>query len=348
MKNVLKVVFVIIGTIIGAGFASGKEIYLFFYKYGVLGILGIIISGGLTGFIIYKTLKISYEKDIKLYDVFINKINKKYCTFNKVIKAIIDMFLLISFYIMVAGFSTYVNQVYNIPIVISSVIFIFICYLVFKRNVTGVIKSNEVLVPLLILLMVYLGIKNIPFLVQSKFEIYEQSNLQNYDFLIKSILYASYNSIILIPVLINLKDYLNSKKSIIKISIISSGIIVILSMLIYGLLLRGNFYVSQMELPLANICLEFGNIFKYLYAIIIILSIFTSAISAGYGFLKSVSKDDKKYNKNLALMCITSIFVSYIGFGKLIQILYPLFGILGLSQIFLIFKYKSIEKKGKN
>ena len=56
MKNVLKVVFVIIGTIIGAGFASGKEIYLFFYKYGTLGILGIIISGGLTGFIIYKTL----------------------------------------------------------------------------------------------------------------------------------------------------------------------------------------------------------------------------------------------------------------------------------------------------
>lgn len=31
MKNVLKVVFVIIGTLIGAGFASGQEVYLFFF-----------------------------------------------------------------------------------------------------------------------------------------------------------------------------------------------------------------------------------------------------------------------------------------------------------------------------
>ena len=34
MKNVIKTVCVIIGTIIGAGFASGREIYLFFSKYG--------------------------------------------------------------------------------------------------------------------------------------------------------------------------------------------------------------------------------------------------------------------------------------------------------------------------
>ena len=33
MKNILKVVFVVIGTLIGAGFASGQEIYIFFYQY---------------------------------------------------------------------------------------------------------------------------------------------------------------------------------------------------------------------------------------------------------------------------------------------------------------------------
>lgn len=33
MKNVLKIVLVIIGTMVGAGFASGKEIYSFFFVY---------------------------------------------------------------------------------------------------------------------------------------------------------------------------------------------------------------------------------------------------------------------------------------------------------------------------
>ena len=54
MKKILKAVFVIIGTLIGAGFASGQEIYLFFFSYGTKGLIGIIISSGLIGLIIYK------------------------------------------------------------------------------------------------------------------------------------------------------------------------------------------------------------------------------------------------------------------------------------------------------
>ncbi len=33
--NIQKTTFVIIGTIIGAGFASGQEIYIFFNRYGI-------------------------------------------------------------------------------------------------------------------------------------------------------------------------------------------------------------------------------------------------------------------------------------------------------------------------
>ena len=40
MKNTLKVVLVIVGTIIGAGFASGKEIYIFFGMRSQLFIIG--------------------------------------------------------------------------------------------------------------------------------------------------------------------------------------------------------------------------------------------------------------------------------------------------------------------
>ena len=54
--NILKVVFVIIGTLIGAGFASGQEMYLFFYSYGIEGVIGILISSILMGIVIYKVL----------------------------------------------------------------------------------------------------------------------------------------------------------------------------------------------------------------------------------------------------------------------------------------------------
>ena len=60
-KNICKITFVIVGTIIGAGFASGQEIYTFFNKYGFEGLIGICISIFLMSYIIYKTFKIVIE-----------------------------------------------------------------------------------------------------------------------------------------------------------------------------------------------------------------------------------------------------------------------------------------------
>ena len=76
MKKILKAVFVIIGTLIGAGFASGQEIYIFFYQYGVNGILGIIISSLLLGFVTYKVC-ICQENELANYKSFLKRIIKK-------------------------------------------------------------------------------------------------------------------------------------------------------------------------------------------------------------------------------------------------------------------------------
>ena len=51
MKNTFNIIWVIIGTLIGAGFASGQEINLFFYSYGKIGFIGLLISS-----IFYKLL----------------------------------------------------------------------------------------------------------------------------------------------------------------------------------------------------------------------------------------------------------------------------------------------------
>ena len=75
MRDILKTIFVIIGTMIGAGFASGQEIYLFFNRYGTMGILGLIISCALTGIIIYKVFQIVKNKKIHTYSEFLENIS---------------------------------------------------------------------------------------------------------------------------------------------------------------------------------------------------------------------------------------------------------------------------------
>ena len=340
MKNINKVVMVIIGTLIGAGFASGKEIYLFFMQYGKLGQIGIILSSIFTGLIIYFVLKKIKENKIENYAELLQNINPKNKKINKSINIIVNSFLLISFYIMIAGFSAYMEQAYKIPIYFSSILFVIICYIVFQKSLQGMMKINGYLVPFLLILILYLGIKNIPYLLESNMCI--EIPIKENGFLISSLLYASYNSIILIPVLVTMKKYITTKKEINLISIFSGILMILLSFSIYGLLLKGQFFIEDLELPLIEITKEFGKIFQYIYGFVIIVSIFTSAISAGYSFLENVSKDKKSYRRNLIIVSIVGVLVSNIGFSKLVQILYPMFGILGLIQIILIGKSNNI------
>ena len=329
MKNIIKIVMVIMGTLIGAGFASGRDIYLFFLEYGYGGIIGIFISGIFTSFIIYITLNKIKNKKINTYlELLESNKNKKIGT---KINIIVNAFLIISFFIMIAGFSAYMKQAYKIPMCISSFLFSTICYIIFKKSLQGMIKINEYIVPILLFFIIFLGAKNIPYTIENKMSI--EIETKQIGFIVNSLLYASYNSIILIPVLINVKKYYNSKKEIKLISIISGSLIILLSFCIYCLLLRGQFFIKELELPLLQIVSEFGIIYKYIYSFVIIASILTSAVSTGYSFLENVSKNKKMYQINLIIMCVTGIFISNIGFSKLVQILYPLFGILGFMQI---------------
>lgn len=149
MGNIIKIVFVIIGTIVGAGFASGQEIYTFFFSFGKKGIIGMIISSCIIGIIIYKTLNIIKNENIENYKEFLDCIIKNKKIIN-IINSIINVFFLITFYIMIAGFGAYLNQEYKINKIIGSSILAIICFGIFKTNLKGFVKTNEILIPILI------------------------------------------------------------------------------------------------------------------------------------------------------------------------------------------------------
>lgn len=340
MKNVFKIVFVIIGTLIGAGFASGQEIYIFFFSYGIKGFIGIIISSVVMGVLIYKTLGIINKYNINSYkdllDILIkNKKKNKYFNFKNIINLIINIFILVTFFIMIAGFGAYFEQQFGINSLVGSSILAILNFVIFLTSVKGVIKANELLVPMLIVFLVIIGFINIIDINIVKLGNYIiRTNQSNY--ILSAIIYASYNSILLIPVLITLKKYINTKKQILFISLISTIIVILLATIIFLILIRVDVDITKLEMPAVYVV---SNIFKFLeiiYGFIILGSIFTTSISLGASFLQNVSKNKKSYTQIAAIMCITSILTSQIGFSNLINLLYPIFGYLGLIQIWRI------------
>ena len=343
MQEILKIVFVIIGTLIGAGFISGKEIYLFFYKYGIYGFFGIILMSLFFGIIIYKLLIKIKKYKINNYEELLNKINNNKIIINLLIKKIINVFLLISFFIMVACFGALINQIYKIPIFISNIFFCILCDLIYFKNINGIIKINQILIPILIFFMLFIGINiflnnNINLFSLEKININYLKIKNNINWIFYSLLYVSYNSILLIPVISNLELKKLNYDKITKISIISSLLIFLLSGIIFFILIKGNNYFFNLELPIEAIIEKYLYKAKIIYIFIIFIAIFTSSVSAGYSFLINVSKNKKQFIFYLIIINFFAILVSNIGFSKLVEILYPFFGFLGLIQILLIIK----------
>lgn len=343
MKNCIKIALVIIGALIGAGFASGQEIYLFFFSYGKKGILGIIVSSILLGIIIYKTIVIIKEKQITTYKEFLENIIPEKIRKEKIleiINTIINIFILITFYIMIAGFGGYLAETIEIPQIIGSSILAIICIIIMSKETKGIVKVSEAIVPILILFIIIIGIYTLSS-TNIINKINEMEIVKGSNWLVSGVIYASYNSILLIPVLISINKII-TKKEISKTAIIITLTTFILAISIFISMLKIDVNIRKLEMPVSYVINTQLPKLKIAYGIVILTSILTTAISLIAGLMQNVKKQNNK-KIILYLICISSIPISQIGFSALIQLLYPIFGYIGILQIILI----SIKERDK-
>ena len=345
MKEIFSIVFVLVGALIGAGFASGQEIYSFFYCYGINGLFGIILTCLLISFLIYKVSKIVFINEIDTYEEFLGVFIKN-SQIIKFINLILNILLIASFYIMIAGFGAYFEQEIGINKLIGSLTLVILCFLVFLTNVKGVLKASEYIVPFLIVCVIIIGIMNI----SSGTSIEKLINIPKIKngWVLSAIIYCSYNLILLIPVIISLRKHVSKEENIKYIAILTNVIIMLLSMAIYMLLTKSDIDISTLELPAVYIIRKSFIQFKNIYAFVILSSIFTTAISIGIGFLQNVSKNKKSYSQFLFFLCISSLLISNFGFSKIVNFSYPIFGYIGIVQILAIFRLKLNKKYCKN
>ena len=295
-----------------------------------VGLVGIFISITLIVYIIYKTFNIILKNNINNYQKFIEYIMPEILSLT--INNIINIFLLISFNIMVAGFATYFNQELGISKWYGAILIAILTFVILSSNINGVIKINTYLIPIIIILIIFLGIKKIEF---TNLIISQDINNHIY-WIFSSILYASYNSITLIPILISLKNNISTKKESLLLTIFITFIMIILSVLIFLLM---NSYISEInsiEIPIIYIANTLGESARYIYGIVILMAIFTTAICSGYGFLSNVTKSKKSYMICSGIISIISIIIGQIGFASLVNLLYPIFGYLGIIQLILL------------
>ena len=324
MNYILKCVFIVIGTLIGAGFASGQEILTFFNRYGENGLYGMLVSSVLFGVVILITLIVVDRKNITSYEQIILG--------NKFLKFIFEIFLFICFCIMIAGCGAFFEQEFELPFWLGSVICSLICYGIFSCKYKGLETVNMILVPFILAGIFMLGAGNYESgAIVDKEYIMPRSYTSSW--IMSSVLYTSYNSIILVPILITFKEYkLNISKKIM-IALFSTIVFLLIGTLMYNIL---NIYypdILALELPNVELASLLGKFQAAFYGMVIVTAIITTAVSSGYAFLEMRKN---YYNIKAVIICIFAVLLSKIGFSEMVNNVFPLFGYLGLIQIICI------------
>ena len=138
--NTFQVAVVFIGTIVGAGLASGKEITEFFTSFGIKSFIGIILCG--LFYIAIGTIisKISICYNLNSYSDAMKIISPNF--FGKLTGVITTLYLISSASIILAGSGALINQFFGIPKIIGSLIMLVLASIFLLRGTNGLIEVN--------------------------------------------------------------------------------------------------------------------------------------------------------------------------------------------------------------
>lgn len=289
-----------------------------------MGLYGIIIASFLFAIIVLFILKTVSKKAINSFDDLIGN--------NKIIKFVDEMFLLICFCIMIAGIGAFFEEQFEISHWLGALIGSAICFLVFSYKYKGLEIFNTVLVPFIIIGIIFISIGRYDLNTFDKIK-YTLQGFTIPNFLLSSILYVGYNSLVLIPILIKLKQYSLSdkQKNIIAVGVFS--ILCIVGVLLYNVINLFFPKIMVFELPTLKLASMLGDSVGFIFGFIILFAIFTTAISCGFALLEM---NEKYYMIKSIIICLIGFILSNYGFSHLVNLLFPIFGYVGVAEIIYI------------
>jgi uncharacterized membrane protein YkvI len=326
-----------IGTVIGAGFASGQEIMQFFTSYGTLGYVALLLSGVLFFLCGYAIFYLSKHYDTHDYNSFIIKICGP--RLSMVYDCIITLFLFFGASIMFSGSGALFEESIGISRVAGVLVIAVISLFVVLHSVEGILKINSVVVPVMMTVILFFLFKTIlasdlADLVQNAGAVYS-GNFFKPSFSL--IFYCSYNLVLSLGVLTAFSQDISDLKILKKGAFIGGIGLTLLAAALNSCLLLYLPAIMKLSIPVLYIASMQGAYLKYAVLLCIWFEICTTAVSNIFSLSKRVAKNRPAVYKPASLfLVIACIPLSLLDFKSLISFFYPLFGALCMFLIALI------------
>ncbi len=309
MKKSFSSVMIIIGTVIGSGFASGKEVAVFFSRFGNISYFLISLCFFFFFFVIHFFMNCSH---------ILNKLQN-----SKIFSFLCLIISLIFTSSMLAGTIQVVPQ--NFFLKTFVVIFlIVVAVVVIKKGVNSLAIINNLIIPFTVVSMLVVlfsnwnGVANVPF---------SQNAFAGAFFSVLYILLNfSFSGIVISKTGENL-----TKKQKASVSLISSFVLSAL-LLITNIVLLSNPESISEQMPLLSIS---GFPFSMLIRFVIFSGCITTFFSLVWTSRLALKRFGVETSWSVLIAVILPLLISVLGFGSIVSFLYPIASIVGVG-LFLI------------
>ncbi|MDC3417717.1 hypothetical protein [Aquibacillus salsiterrae] len=333
-KSGIKWMFLIVGTTIGAGYASGRELWQFF---GAESGLAIILFGFLFALSCHVILTISKKRQSSDYLPVLREIVGEKLAY--LYDWMIIIYLFTTTVIMLAG-SGATLQAFHFPnwwgILVISIPLI----LVFVWDIDGVLSFNSFILPLLIV-----GLLSVLLTFALQQDLSFIPNLTKQSNWTAAFPFTALNILPLIAVLGAIGNEVKGKGEI-WIASVGSGLILGLISYIYNnSLIQISEQVLLYEIPLFAILHHYPYVMFLFISILLWLAIFTTAVSGTLGLVTRIRTMLKLPLWVLAgAIVLIMLPLTKIGFATLIEYLYPLYGLLNLYVLSALILYPILNR----
>ncbi len=340
-----------IGTIVGAGFATGQEMLQFFSRFGYPGLSGLIISTAL--FILFGDIimRLGRRLGARSHMDIIRYSGGR--IIGPAADALITIFLFGGLTSMIAGTGALFEQQFNLPALIGCLFMAAITAATVLTGISGVIKAISFVVPFLLLTVigtsVYSMITTRPDITAAIPGIGENALISNW--LLSAVLYVSYNTVISIAVLAPLGVRSKSVGAI-RTGAILGGIGLGVGAVMIFFALSGHMNIAAgLEVPMVYIAGRLSSAIQTAYIIVLIAEIYTTAVGSLYGFaarLQELFKGRASWPAVVIIPAFIALAASRFGFSDLVRYLYPVVGYGGILLLLsLLFAEIRAKRRGK-
>jgi uncharacterized membrane protein YkvI len=333
--QVFRVAATYVGTVVGAGFASGQETLRFFTAYGRAGLLGIALATIL--FCVFGVMVMELGR--KLQARSHREILHYACgpRLGRVMDVVITLFLGATLTIMVAGGGAVVTEQVGLPRSIGTILTAGLSGLTILAGMRGIMAANSVVVPMLATAVAGLSAATIHYhglgpILSNSVPWPLLAPVQSW--FLASWLYVGYNLVLSISVLGPLGAEVNDAR-VLRYGGLVGGLV--LGVLAAGIKLAVSAHMPDIgthEVPMLFLARLHPRPVQWFYTLILWAEIYTTAIACAYGFAGRVTELTRgSYRGVVVLVTALALFCSGIGFSRLLSLLYPLFGFATLGVL---------------